>query len=113
LTDRARGKQTKAPNRVLIAFWNVLRPTINELFRRALHVYPATQFLVFGPKRDASFLDKGDAMLGNGWAPYIATGISQEMFFRFEGLDLNAPPTCLPIGKQRFHFLNADLCMKQ
>ncbi len=41
LPEGARGKQPKAENSVLIAFWNVLRPTINELFQRASPRKPA------------------------------------------------------------------------
>ena len=33
LAKRARSKQPKAPNSVLIAFRNVLRPAVNELFQ--------------------------------------------------------------------------------
>ncbi len=53
LPERARAKKSKAANSVLIAFRNVLRPTINELFQRALHVNPATQLLVLEPEREA------------------------------------------------------------
>ena len=99
LLDRARGKKSKAANSVLIAFRNVLRPTINELFQRALHVNPATQLFVFVPKPDVSLPNVGDAALGDGRPSYVATGISQEMLFRLERLNLDTPPTTLLLVK--------------
>jgi hypothetical protein len=43
LVERARSKQPKAPNSVLIVFRNVLRPAVNEFFQRALHINPRQQ----------------------------------------------------------------------
>jgi hypothetical protein len=52
LPDRARSKKPKAPNSMLIALWNMLGPTVNELLQRALHLNAATQLFVFVPKPD-------------------------------------------------------------
>ncbi len=112
LPESTRGKESKAANSVLIAFRNVLRPTINELFQRAPHINPATQFLVLGPKRDGLVPDAGDAALGDGRPPYVPTSVSQEMVFRLEGLDLYAPPTTLLLGKNLFHLVNSNLRLK-
>jgi hypothetical protein len=99
LPERARSKQPKAPNSVLIGFRNVLGPTTNQLVRFALHFHPATQPFVFGPKRDASFRNAGDATLRDGWAPYVTTSVSQEMLFGLEGLNPDAPPAFLLISE--------------
>lgn len=112
LPERARGKQPKAANSVLIAFRNVLRPTINELFQRALYVNPATQLLILEPERDGPLSDVGDTTLRNRWPPYVATGVSQEVLFRRERLNLNAPPTILLLGEHLFHLVNGHLRAK-
>jgi hypothetical protein len=74
LAERPWSKQPKAANRVLIAFRNVLSPTVNELFQRALHLHTATQLFVLVPEPDCSFPDPGDATLGDGRPPYVASG---------------------------------------
>src|SRR5712692_5927607 len=113
LPECARGKQPKGTNSVLIAFRDVLGPTVNELLRCALHFHPATQPFVFGPKRDASFRDAGDATLRDGWAPYVATSVSQETLFGLEGLNLDAPPPFLLMNEHGFHLVNGHLCLEQ
>jgi hypothetical protein len=52
LAERARGKKSKAANSVLVAFRNVLRPTVNELFQGTLHVNSAAQLFVLEPERN-------------------------------------------------------------
>ena len=84
LPERARRKQPKVPNSVLIAFRNVLGPTVNELFHRALDLSPATQLFVFEPKLKGSCPDEGDATLRDGWPSDVATGVLQEMSFVLE-----------------------------
>ena len=79
LPERARSKQSKAPNSVLIAFRNVLDPTVNELFQGALQLNPARQLLVVVPKPHGSFADPGDTTLCDGRPPYVATGVLQEI----------------------------------
>jgi hypothetical protein len=74
LPETAGGKESKGANGVLIAFWNVLSPTVNELFQRALHLHTATQLFVLVPEPDCSFPDPGDATLGDGRPPYVASG---------------------------------------
>src|SRR5207245_9473200 len=71
------------------------------------------QFLVFDPKRHASFSDVGDATLRDGWPPYIATGISQEVLFRPEGLNLDTPPAPFLVCEHRFHLISGHLRMEQ
>src|ERR1017187_243021 len=70
------------------------------------------QLLVLEPERDRPLSDIGDTTLRNGWPPYVATGVSQEMLFRLEGLNLDAPPTILLLGEHLFHLVNGHLCMK-
>ena len=84
---------------MLIALRNVLSPTVNELFHRALNVNPATQLLVFRPKRDALLPDVDDAMLRDGWPPHITASVTEEMLFGVEGLNFDAPPTFFLIGE--------------
>jgi len=84
LPDRARGKQPKTPNSVLIRFGDVLGPTVNELFQGAFHFNLATQPFVFVPKSDRSFPDPRDTTLRDGRSPYIAAGVLQEMPFVLE-----------------------------
>ena len=103
LPESARGEKPKGANSVLIAFWNVLRPTINELFQRASHENQPTQLFVLEPERDGPLSDVGDTTLRDGWPPYVATGVSQEMLFRLEGLNLDAPPTILLLDEHLFH----------
>src|SRR5262249_18533205 len=112
LPKRARREQSKAPNRVLIRFWNVLGPTINEIFQRVGYVNLASRSFIFSPKRDRSLLDRDNAALRNRWPPYITTGISQEMLFRIEGLNLNAPPTRRLRAEQDLDFVIADVGIK-
>ena len=42
--------------------------------------------------------DPGNATLGDGRPPYVATCVLQEMPFVPECLNLDAPPTCLLLG---------------
>jgi hypothetical protein len=84
---------------------------INELFQRALHVNPATQLFVFVPKPDGSFPNVGDATLSDGRPPYVATGVSQEMLCRSEGLNLDDPRTILLLGEHLFYLVNGHLRM--
>jgi hypothetical protein len=104
--ERARGKQPKTPNRMLAAFRDVLSPTVNELFQRALHLNPAMQFFVFEPKFDGSFSDEGDSTLRDGWPLHIATGVFQEMRFVLERLNLDYPRAFFLVSEQRFHLAN-------
>jgi hypothetical protein len=90
--ERVRSKQPKTPNSVLIGFRNVLSPAVNELFRCALNVNPATQLFVFVPKPNGSLPDPGDTTLRHGRPPYVATGVLQEMPFVLERLNLDTPP---------------------
>ena len=112
LPDRARGKQPKVPNSVLIAFRNVLGPTVNELFQGAFHFNLATQPFVFVPKSDGSFPDPGDTTLGNGWPPDIATGVLQEMPFVLERLNFDDPIAFLLLREHLFHLINVHLRVK-
>ncbi len=98
---------------MLIVFRNVLGPTVNEFFRCALHFHPAAQPFVFGPERDCSFLYASDATLRNGWAPDVATSVSQEMLFGLKGLNLDAPPTPLVMKEHIFHLVNSNVCTEQ
>jgi len=100
LPDRARSKKPKAPNRVLIVLRNMLRPAVNELLKRALHLNAATQLFVFVPKSNSSFPDPGDASLSNGRPSYVATGILQEMPLVLKWLSLDAPPAFLQMSKK-------------
>jgi hypothetical protein len=84
---------------MMVAFQNVLSSAVNEFFRGALDVNPATQLLIFVPKSDCSFPDPSDATLRDGWAPDIATGILQKMPFVFERLNLDVPPTFLKVSE--------------
>src|SRR5208337_5663558 len=95
-----------------MAFGNVLRPTINELFQRAPQINPAAQFLVLDPKRDGPFSDVGDTTLSDGWPPYVAPGVSQKMLFGLEGLDLDAPPAIFLSGEDLFCLFNGHVRMK-
>jgi hypothetical protein len=76
------------------------------------HLNPATQPFVFVPKPDVSLPNVGDATLRDGWPPYVSTGVSQEMLFRLEGLDLDAPPAILLLGEHLFHLVNGHLRTK-
>jgi hypothetical protein len=80
----AGGEQTKTPNGVPTMFWNMLAPTIYELFRGTLDIHPATQLLVRVPKSDDSFSHVSDSFLCNGRTPDVATGVSQEVILGFE-----------------------------
>lgn len=84
LSESARGIQSEVPNRMLIVFQKMLRPTVNEFLRRALDVDSAIKPLVFSPKRDALLANVGDAMLRDWWPPHIATCISKEVLFGLE-----------------------------
>jgi hypothetical protein len=75
--ERPRGKQPKASNSVLIAFRNVLGPTVNELFQRTLHVNRPMLLFVFVPKPNGSLPDVADTTLRNGWPPCVAAGRSE------------------------------------
>ena len=112
LPESARSKQPKVPNSVLTRLRNVLGPTVNELFKGALHLNPAAQLLVLLPKSDSSFPDPGDTTLRDGRPPYVATGVLQEMPFVIERLDLDAPPTFLLLGEHLFYLVNGHLRMK-
>jgi hypothetical protein len=57
------GEQAKAADGMPIALWNMLAPTINELFRRALDHDFATQLLVCVPKSDHSLCYVSDPPL--------------------------------------------------
>jgi hypothetical protein len=97
---------------MLITFRNALSPKIDELLRCALHFDPAIQLLVFGPKRDLSFLDTGDPTLRDGRTPCVASSISEEMLFGLEGLDLDTPPAFFEMSEQVFHLVNGQLRTK-
>jgi hypothetical protein len=112
LAERTWSKQPKIPNRVSVDFRYVLSPTVNELFQRALHLYPAMQLLIVEPKFDGSVSDESDPTLRNGRPFYLATGVLQEMPFVLERLNLNAPPTFLLLGEQFFQLVNVHRCMK-
>jgi hypothetical protein len=75
LAERTWSKQPKAPNRVMVDFRDVLGPTVNELFQRALHLNPAMQLLVVEPKFDGSFSDESHPTLRDGRPFYVATGV--------------------------------------
>lgn len=45
LPERARSKQPEVSNSMVVAFRNVLGPTVNELLQRALNLYTTTQLL--------------------------------------------------------------------
>jgi hypothetical protein len=60
LPESTRSKQPKVPNSMLIAFRNMLGPTVNKLFQGAFHFNLATQPFVFVPKSDGSFPDPRD-----------------------------------------------------
>jgi hypothetical protein len=85
---------------VLIVFRNVLGPTLNELFQRALLLCTSTELLVLVPKPDSLFANPGDATLCNGRPPYVATGVLQKMRFILKRLNLDAPPTFLQMSEQ-------------
>jgi hypothetical protein len=72
----------------------------------------AMQLFVFEPKPDGSFPDPGDPTLRDGRAPYVATGVLQEMPFVLERLNLDAPPALLLLGEHLFHLVNGHLRMK-
>jgi len=91
---------------MLIAFRNVLGPTANELLQRAFHLNPVTQLFVFVPKPDSPFPDRGDATLGNGRPPYVATSVLQEMQFVLKRLNLDAPPASLQMSQQVIHLVS-------
>jgi hypothetical protein len=78
----------------------VLGPTVNELLQRALHLCSATQLFVFVPKPDSLVPNPGDATLGDGRPPYVATGVLQEMPFVFKRLNLDTPPAFLQMSEQ-------------
>ncbi len=73
---------------------------------------PATELLVFVPKPDVSRPNVGDATLRDGWPPYVTAGVSQEMLFRLEGLNFDAPPAVFLLGKVLFHLFNGHLRTK-
>jgi hypothetical protein len=56
--------------------------------------------------------DVGDTALRNGWPPYVASGVSEEMLFRLEGLNLDAPPTIFLLSKHLFRLGNVHICEK-
>jgi hypothetical protein len=64
------------------------------------------QLFVFVPKPDASVPDPGDATLGNGRPPYVATGVLQEMPFVLKRLNLDAPPAFLQMSEQVVHLVS-------
>jgi hypothetical protein len=61
------------------------------------------QLFVFVRKPDGSFLDPGEAALGDGRAPYVATGVLQEMPFVFKQFNLDAPLASLEMSEQVSH----------
>jgi hypothetical protein len=112
LAERTWSKQPKTPNSVMIDFRDVLGPTVNELFDRALHLDSPMQLLVIEPKFDGSFSDECDPTLRDGRSFYVATGVLQEMPFVLERLNIDAPPPFLLLGKQLFQLVNCHLCME-
>jgi hypothetical protein len=109
LPNGAGREEPKAPNRVPIAFGNVPSPTVDKLFRRALHVNEALPPLVFGQKPHHSFPNVCDTPLRNRGPLYVPTCIPQVMRFGFEGLNLDTPPAFLLRGEDRFDIANRHL----
>jgi hypothetical protein len=78
-------------------------PAVNELSEGTLHGNPPMLLFVVIPKPDRLLPDVADAILSNGWTPHVAADIFQELLFRFEGSDIDAPPPFLLLRKQHFH----------
>jgi hypothetical protein len=97
---------------MLIVFWNVLCPAVNELFKGALDLNPATKLFVVVPKPYGSVPNIGDTTLCDGRPPSIATRVLQKMPFVLARFDLDAPPAALPLGEHPFYLLAVHLCVK-
>ena len=100
LPNRAWSEQAKVSDSMSIALWNVLTPTFNKLFRRALYVDFTLGLLVFVPKADGSL---SDVSINARWqvadAAQGTTKLYQEMLTWSE---LYAPPAFLLLVKNRF-----------
>jgi hypothetical protein len=113
LRESTRRKKPKVPSSVLIALRNVLRPTIDKLFHRALLVSLATQLFIFVPKYYGSHPDMDDPTLRDGGSPYVATSVLEEMPFILERLNFRSPPPAFLLHREhRFDLLNGHLRMK-
>ena len=54
----------------------------------------------------------GYTTLRNGWPPSVPASVSQEMLFRLQGLNLNAPPTILLFGKHLLYLVSIHIGAK-
>jgi hypothetical protein len=87
-------------------------PTVNEFLRRVLYLDPGARLFVFGPKGDASFVDVGDATLGNRRSSQVASVVSQAMVFRLGGFNFDVPPASLQMNEQVFYLVNAQVYLE-
>jgi hypothetical protein len=106
LRQRARGKEPEAPNRMSVAFRNVLRPAVDEFFQRALHLNSPAQIFVLVPKDDCLLPGKRDATLSDWRSSDVTTSILQKMPFGFEGLNLDSPPSPLLLVEHLFYLIS-------
>jgi len=91
--QRERSEKPEIPNRMSITFRNVLRPAVDEFFKRALHLDSTAQLFVLVPKDDCLLFGKRDATLSDWRSSDVTTSILQKMLFGFEGLNLDSPPS--------------------
>ena len=87
---------------MLVAIQDMLRPPLNKLFLRALHINLAVQLLVLVPEPYGSLGNLGNAMLRD-WGPSgVSARVLEEMLLVFEGLNVDTPPTFLLLAEELF-----------
>jgi hypothetical protein len=74
-----RSKEAEVLNCVPVALKNMLSPEINELLHCMADRHDFISALVFGPERNRSFIQVGDAALRDSWAASISAGIFKKM----------------------------------
>ena len=93
-----------------IPIWDVFRQQGYEISGRILRAHPHLQSLIFEREPDGFMSDLFETVLGDRWPTSIPARISQEVFFRLEVIDVDAPPPifsrqdCFEIGGMQIGF---------
>jgi hypothetical protein len=95
-------EQPEISHGVTVAFWNMLRPSVDEVLNRKRHGLSSAEALVLVPEPDESIRDRYDPSFCDWRPPYVASGVTQNMLFSVEGLHVNSPIPNLLVLKQTF-----------
>src|SRR5262249_20713704 len=82
---------------MLIPIGQVFCQKSNEIGRRILGADPHSQLLVFQGEAYCCVTDLFKTVLSNRRPPSIASGVSQEVLFGLEIIDMGAPPSVLTL----------------